>query len=242
MTSVIGILLPQQERYLNTSIILRLLGFELRLDQLFFKPHFVAVSLQLAGGFEELVELGLRFVRFLLYYQMIKHAFGIQHSNPNALDRVYFSILLDDVSDSDAKYEYFRGKLSGITDLAPFRGSNTFIPRAQIGQVDSKQHNIPQGLDIVLGSMYFRLNDLQKSKPEGAHRRGRRTIAKEALDKEINRQIRQGYPNFNIGASTGTANGLSDRWSHNYRHWRFRPSQFQIDQSAVKGKAPHEYY
>lgn len=175
---------------------------------------------------------------FLLYYQMIKHAFGIQYSNPNALDRVYFSILLDDVPDSDAKYEYFRGKLSGITELPAFRGSNTFIPRSQIGQVNSKDHVILQGLDIVLGSMHFRLNDLHKVKPAGAKRRGKRTLAKEELYKEINRQICIGYPRFNIGASTGTANGLSDRWGHNYRHWRFRTSQFEIDQTAVKGKAP----
>jgi hypothetical protein len=177
---------------------------------------------------------------FLLYYQMIKHAFGIQYCNPNALDRVYFSILLDDVPDTDAKYEYFRGKLSGITDTFAFRGTNTFIPRSQIGQVDSKKHSILQGLDIILGSMYFRLNDLHKARPAGARRRGKRTLAKETLYREINKQIRQTYPNFNIGASTGTANGEADRWNHNYRHWRFRPSNFEIDQDAVKGKAPQK--
>ncbi|MEY1557324.1 DUF3800 domain-containing protein [Yoonia sp. R2331] len=175
---------------------------------------------------------------FLLYYQMIKHAFGIQYCNPNALDRVYFSVLLDEVPDTKEKYEYFRAQLSQIPDLYAFRGSNTFIPKQQIAQIDSKRHTILQGLDIILGSMHFRLNDLHKIKPEGARRRGKRTVAKEALFKEISKEIRAGYPNFNIGASTGTANGLQDRWSHNYRHWRFRPGQFEVDTSLTKGKAP----
>lgn len=171
---------------------------------------------------------------FLLYYQMVKHAFGFQHCNPNSLDRVYFELLFDEVPDSAEKFQAFRRKLSSIPTLWHMRGCGIHIPQDRIGEIDSKNHRLLQALDIVLGSMHFRLNDLHLQKPEGASRRGKRTIAKEKLYKTINSEIRDIYPNFNIGVSTGTKNGPSDRWNHQYRHWSFRPRNHTIDTSAVK--------
>lgn len=186
------------------------------------------------GLTSEQIDLGY----FLLYYQMIKHAFGFQHCNPNTLDRVYFELLFDEVPDNKAKMTAFKKKLSSIPELWHMRGHGIFIPEDRIGEVDSKDHRILQALDIILGSMHFRLNDLHLEKPQGAHRRGKRTIAKEKLYKTINSEIRQIYPNFNIGISTGTRNGPMDRWAHPYRHWSFKPKNHTIDYSAVKGSAP----
>lgn len=174
---------------------------------------------------------------FLLYYQMIKHAFGIQYSNPNTIDRVYFELLFDDVPDTNEKFAEFRKQLSNIPRRYwHLRDCKLYIPEDRIAQVDSKDHRILQALDIILGSMHFRLNDLHKEKPAGAARRGRRTIAKERLYKTINKEIRLIYPNFNIGISTGTPNGAIDRWQHQYRHWSFRPRSHILDWGAVKGK------
>ena len=73
----------------------------------------------------------------------------------------------------------------------------------QIAEVDSHEHSILQAVDVVLGSMQFRLNDFHRAKPPGQARRGKKTIAKEKLYKRISQRIRSIYPNFNIGISTG---------------------------------------
>ena len=175
---------------------------------------------------------------FILYYQMIKHAFGLKYCNPNALDRVYFQLLFDDVPHSSNKFEAFRSKLSNIPNLRDFEGSQIFIPKHGIAEIDSKSHTILQDLDIVLGAMHFRLNDLHRVKPNGSRRRGRRTIAKEKLYKRINKKIREIQPGFNIGVSTGTRNGYHDRWLQPYRHWLFIPKENRKDFAATKSSAP----
>lgn len=171
---------------------------------------------------------------FLLYYQMLKHAFGLAYSNPNSLDRIYVTTLLDEIPDTKEKLNKFRGFISGIENTSAYRGKGVYFLRDQIASVDSKEHAIMQGLDIILGSMYFRLNDLHLEKIEGERTRGKRTIAKEKVYKEINRQIRTIYPNFNIGTTTGCANGEIDRWNQPYRHWCFTATNSEIDSKAVK--------
>jgi len=158
---------------------------------------------------------------FLLYYQFIKHAFGIRYCNPNALDRVYFSVLPDRIPDSEEKTEEFRNYLSRATNSAVLKDRNIFIRRDEINDVDSSKHVILQGLDIILGSINSRLNGKLKEKPAGQRIRGKRTRAKERLYKSINQNIRNIYPNFNIGISTGTKGIMENRWHHPYRHWCF---------------------
>ncbi len=171
---------------------------------------------------------------FLLYYQFIKHAFGIAYCNPNALDRVYFSILPDKIPDSVERLEKFKDYLARIPESRLMYGRNLYIPRTDIADVDSEKHVILQGLDLVLGSMNSRLNGKLQVKPEGSRVRGKRTRAKEKLYKAINRQVRAIYPNFNIGVGTGTPNGPSDRWNHPYRHWRFTARNYTIDRALGK--------
>jgi hypothetical protein len=90
-----------------------------------------------------------------------------------------------------------------------------------------------QCLDVVLGSMQFRLNDKHKEKPEGSRFRGKRTIAKEKLYKYISQRIRKIYPNFNIGVSTARSD-VRNSWLHPYRHWLFKPREYEIDVSKTK--------
>lgn len=97
-------------------------------------------------------------------------------------------------------------------------------------------HDILQCLDVVLGSIQFRLNDKHKEIPLGAKRRGKRTIAKEKLYKHINGRIREIYPGFNIGISTGVKGDKSNRWKHPYRHWLFLPANKKVDFEKTKGK------
>lgn len=171
---------------------------------------------------------------FLLYYQLIKHSFGLGYCNPNRIDRVYVTLLLDEIPHNKDKFENFKSFMLKLSNTALFREASVSVQREQIADVNSKDHVVLQGLDIILGSMQFRLNDKHKEKPQGSKRRAKRTRAKEAVYKYINKRICEIYKNFNIGTSTATANGLSDRWVHRYRHWKFVPADYEFDGNFVK--------
>jgi hypothetical protein len=173
---------------------------------------------------------------FILYYQLIKHAFGLAYCNPKNLDRVYVGLLLDEIPHNINKFNSFKDYMVTLSNTQLFRDAQVVVQREQIADVNSKDHVILQGLDIILGAMQFRLNDKHKEKPTGAKRRGKRTIAKERVYNHIRRRINAIYKNFNIGISTGTPNGLSDRWLHCYRHWKFTPKEFEYDDRYVKNK------
>ncbi len=118
--------------------------------------------------------------------------------------------------------------------------AKVILQKDQIADVDSKNHVILQGLDIILGSMNFRLNDKHLEKPPNSKRRGKRTIAKEAVYKVMNKRIREIYPNFNIGVSTATIEGLHLRWVHKYRHWKFVPNSSERDTNFAPKNAKME--
>jgi len=174
---------------------------------------------------------------FLLYYQLIKHAFGLRYCNPEALDEVLVSVYLDDVPDTREKFDNFREYLHSLCHFPVFNRFNIMIPYDDITDVRSHDHVIMQGLDIILGAMQFRLNDMHKVVPPGRRVRGKRTRAKERVYKHINNRIRRIYPNFNIGISTGTGGVENSRWEHPYRHWRFIPSDHEVDTSRGKKKS-----
>ncbi|QQA43924.1 DUF3800 domain-containing protein [Pelagovum pacificum] len=171
-----------------------------------------------------------------LYYQFYKHGFGIKYCNPNSLDRVYFHIFPDQLPESSAKIADFKSRVSNIPNANDMRGINVFIPKRHINDIDSSQHVILQGLDIILGSVCAQLNGKLYIKPEGARRRGKRTIAKEKLYRHINSEIQNITPRlFNIGANTGSPNGPTDRWDNPYRHWLFKPTDHEVDLRFAKG-------
>lgn len=172
---------------------------------------------------------------FLLYYQFIKHAFGLRYSNQSS-KHVNVRLYFDKLPDTIEKCELFKDHIFGLNRYKEFQKNKIKIPREQIAEISSHDHDILQCLDIVLGSMQFRLNDKHKEKPSGQFRRGKRTIAKEKLYKHINGRIRDIYPNFNIGISTGMHNDLTNRWKYPYSHWIFTPSEFKLDLDKTKGK------
>ena len=173
---------------------------------------------------------------FILYYQFIKHAFGFLH-HPIGREPTRIRLLLDQLPDTKEKAERFRGFLCGLSSNPEFRAAKLMIEKENISDVSSHDHPVLQCLDVVLGAMQFRLNDMHKEKPAGKWRRGKRTRAKEALYDHINKRIRAIYPHFNIGVSTGTNGSLSNRWLHPYRHWNFLPSEFEIVGTSKKKKS-----
>lgn len=179
---------------------------------------------------------------FLLYYQLVKHAFGLIHcGQPESTIRV--SLYLDDIPDNAEKFSQFKRYVASLSDFPKFVAQQVRIPKEEITGVNSKDHLILQGLDIVLGAMQFRLNDKHLEKPEGKRRRAKRTVAKEQVYKHINARIRALYPNFNIGVSTAIGGDYANRWHHPYRHWLFVPSEHRVVTGVGKvrnKKAPQE--
>lgn len=171
----------------------------------------------------------------LLYYQFIKHAFGLANSNQGQ-SPIHLRIYLDRMPDTQEKNAQFKAYLVSLQNTVHFRRARIKIKPDQIAEIDSHQHDILQCLDVVLGAMQFRLNDQHKVKPQNSVRRGSRTIAKEKLYKHIRQHICQMHPNFNIGITTGRQGDWANVWQQPYRHWLFVPTDYQRDESKKKPK------
>jgi hypothetical protein len=160
---------------------------------------------------------------FLLYYQFVKHAFGLKFSG-SAAEQTHVRIYFDKLPDTAEKCASFKGYVNGLNKNTDFRSARIVIRQDQIAEVDSKEHVVLQAVDLVLGAMQFRLNDKHLEKPEGSRLRGKRTLAKLRVYKHINASIcaLYGGKHFNIGVSTGRPTAeLNHEWIDPYRHWLF---------------------
>ena len=168
----------------------------------------------------------------MLYYQVIKHAFGFQYSNDSD-HPVFLHIALDELPISEPEKKEFKDFIFRLGDDPSFKAANIKIRKDDILEVDS-QKNLPlQMLDLILGAICFRLNDKYKQKAEGTNRRGKRTVLKEKLYKHIYFRINQLRRGFNIGISTGISSP-EDRWTMPYRHWSFVPNKVEVDHRKTK--------
>lgn len=170
---------------------------------------------------------------FLLYYQLVKHAFGLIHSGQDGVTR-NVSVFLDEMPAHKDDVLSFKQYVSSLSTSPKFRGARVTIPIDTITGVSSHDHVVLQALDIVLGAMQFRLNDKHLEKPAGKFRRAKRTKAKERVYKHINARIRKLHPGFNIGVSTGTGGDITRRWSAPYQHWLFVPAGAETVKGAGK--------
>ena len=172
----------------------------------------------------------------LLYYQFVKHAFGFQFCNPELEHDVFLHLYFDKIPDTATQNEEFKSHILGLQYLKGFQASRIKIRKDDIVEIDSKKHPILQCMDIVLGAMAFKLNQLDRIKDPITNKRGKKTIAKENLYKHILKNIQAlGRPHFNIGVSTSNLDKKS-RWSDPYRHWLFEPRSFREDRSMYKKK------
>ena len=172
---------------------------------------------------------------FRLYYQFIKHAFGLQY-HPPANQPTTLKIYFDEFPDTREAATQFKGYILGLKDNPKIRQAGFTIRPEDIAEIRSHNHVLAQCLDIVLGAMAFRLNDKHREIPPGEKRRGSRTIAKERLYKTIHAEIRQLKPGFNIGISTGTGGDPAARWHAPYLHWRFMPAEVEYREEMTKRK------
>lgn len=157
---------------------------------------------------------------FILYYQFIKHAFGLRFAGMSG-QRTSIRLLFDELPDTLEKRARFKAYLAALDRSPEFRRSGIDLKASDIAEIDSKRHVLLQSVDVVLGAMQFRLNDKHKEKPEGSRVRGKRTIAKERVYKHILGRIQQLYPGFNIGRPTSLRDDMANLWKDPYRHWLF---------------------
>lgn len=178
----------------------------------------------------------------ILYYYFLRDAFGIKFSNDTPdIEKVNFSLYLDDLPCSEEQKKILKNSLLSYNHI--LKENNIEI--VEIIEIDSKKHVIQQCMDIVLGSMNFKLNDVNKLKDSITGKRSKRTKAKEKLYKVINKNIREIRKNFNIGIDTGIDGDKSNYWKHPYRHWNFISSSSHYDgtltkrgSKKIKNKAP----
>lgn len=170
---------------------------------------------------------------FMLYYQFVKHAFGLKYIAPTEHGtrlRLYF----DQFPDTGEKAERFKGFLLGLAKSVDFRNAKVTIAKEDIAEVLSHEHVLLQCLDIVLGAMTFRLNNKHKEIPPGKTRRGKRTRAKETLYKIILAEIKKIRPRFNIGVTTSLGDDPKGNWNAPYRHWAFVPKSAEFEPRLSK--------
>ena len=161
---------------------------------------------------------------FKLYYQFIKHSFGLM-TIPKECTPANIIVFLDTLPDKKGKRAEFKEYIHNMPNTYDFQDSDISIRSRDIIEVDSRDHVLLQCTDIILGAMNFKLNGYNKIKPEGSRTRGKRTIAKEKLYKHILERIREMHPIFNIGVSTGARGYENPHWNSPYEHWLFVSSE-----------------
>lgn len=170
---------------------------------------------------------------FRLYYQFIKHAFGLSF-HPRADHPVFLKLFFDELPETREATTQFKGFILGLKDNPDIRRAGLSIRPDDIAEIRSHDHVLAQCLDIVLGAMAFRLNDKHAAIPEGKKRRGKRTVAKEKLYRTILAEIRKLRPGFNVGVSTGSGSDPAHRWHAPYLHWSFVPTEMQFRGELTK--------
>lgn len=91
---------------------------------------------------------------FLLYYQFIKHAFGLKYADHD--DEVFLRIYFDKLPDTREATERFKGFIFALEKSPDFRTTNIKLREDQITEVSSHDHVILQCLDVILGCIQFR--------------------------------------------------------------------------------------
>ena len=95
---------------------------------------------------------------FMLYYQFVKHAFGLQHAVP-LNGTASAALLLDDVPHNEHKFHQFKEYISSLSAYPKWSRAGFSIAYQDVTEVNSKKHNILQALDVVLGGIQSRLNE-----------------------------------------------------------------------------------
>lgn len=170
---------------------------------------------------------------YVLYYQFVKHAFGVIHHDKTENESVFLRLYFDEIPYPLDQRDTFKSHIFSLQRNAKFRKAGIKIRMDDIAEIDSKKHSIQQCVDVILGSIAFMLNKKNEVVPEGAVNRGSRTVAKEKLFFHILRLIEEtdGVEFFDISTST-PIQSLEDLWKMPYLHWKLIPSEYLYKEKA----------
>ena len=93
---------------------------------------------------------------YILYYQFLKHGFGLRHM-PEHAQPPKLRVYLDEIGDTKEQIAKFRGFISGLAQDSIIRRTGLVLKEEDITEVRSHDHILLQCLDVVLGSISFRL-------------------------------------------------------------------------------------
>ena len=165
----------------------------------------------------------------LLYYQFIKHAFGLAYHKNNPVRPTKIKLFFDEIPDTREQNDDFKAHLNYLQELSLFHNAKIVLKPWDIAEIDSHKHPIQQCMDIVLGAMAFHMNKMHLPASEGGPGTpGKKTQAKEELFQYILTLIKDanGDADFNIYENTCPETGRG-RWRVPYRHWKFVPAEFR---------------
>ena len=164
----------------------------------------------------------------LLYYQFIKHAFGLPYKDEFKEEEVRLKLYFDEIPDTKEQNDDFKAHLCYLQELQQFKKAGIRIKHDDIAEIDSHKHAIQQCMDIILGAMSFRLNELHLEIPKGESMPGKKTVAKTSLFNHILELIQavDGVEMFRIEENT-IPDSAKSRWKMPYRHWRFIPAELK---------------
>ena len=164
----------------------------------------------------------------LLYYQFVKHAFGLTYHDGPKGTPVYLRLYFDEIPYPLDQRDAFKSHIYSLQQNSRFRKARIKIRMDDVVEINSGKHSIHQCMDIVLGSISFMLNKKNEEIPAGATERGHRTIAKEQLFFHILEHIKDcdNIELFDI-SSTTPISVPKDFWTMPYRHWKFTTPEFR---------------
>ncbi len=159
----------------------------------------------------------------LLYLAFIEHAFDVRYRTPRN-NPARFRFLLDELPVPVEDKRDFRQQIYKLNSSPAFQDGNVRVFPGAVGEVDSRDHVLLQGLDIVLGAMQSRMN---VGVPNPSAPLGKRSAAKNQLSAHILSQVRTIHPGFCMEETTPAASGKG--WFSPYRHCLYGPDGFEAD-------------
>lgn len=151
----------------------------------FIKEGKIKIRIMFQAAMHEIEEHSDADKYHILYYQFIKHAFGLPYRDEYVDDDVNLKLLFDMIPDTNQQNDDFKAHICYLQELQQFKKAKIHIRHDDISEIDSHKYSILQCMDIILGAMAFRLNNLHLEIPEGATEPGKKTKAKEALFNHI---------------------------------------------------------
>lgn len=198
--------------------------YDLSYRQMFLDRSFVHVPLE---GERPVSSLDLQ---FKIYYQFLKHSFGLQFltaRNP-ALEH-HVTIRLDNHSSQAHK-----SKLTEFIEQLPIKfEASRLVTRIQF--VNSKHFLRLQVCDLLMGAAGSHGNKMDKRREPGQRGMTKKQKWRLEMAKYIYNQFRKldaserGSRAFNWFESTGHAGNAENRLNQKLRIWKFTPSRFRLD-------------